>query len=121
MSAYENAVTAISLPAESDLSASQYCFVTVNSNGRVALTNTGTASDGVLQNKPSAQGQAAAVGISGVSKVTAGAAINAGAFVAVGSSGRAVPVTSGAKVVGRALAAASGAGAIIPCILIRSV
>lgn len=79
------------LNASGDLSAAQFKFVTVNSSSQVAVAGTqGTVVVGVLQNKPSAAGQAAQVMSAGVTKVVAGATVAAGAVVESDSVGRAI-------------------------------
>lgn len=79
------------LNASADLSASQFRAVTVNSSSQVALAGTqGTVVVGILQNKPTAAGQAAQVMALGVSKVVAGATVAAGALVECDSTGRAI-------------------------------
>jgi hypothetical protein len=47
-----------SLEASTDLSASQYCGVTIDANGQLALPTAGSKIVGVLQTKPAAQGRA---------------------------------------------------------------
>lgn len=117
--AHEEALICITVPANSDLSALQYKLVTVNSSGRAALAGAGLAADGVLQNNPDAAERPAAVAsVPGtVSKVYAGAAVARGALVTPDSSGRAVTAGTGDVVAGKALAAASGVGSIIPVLL----
>lgn len=111
------------LPANADLSSNQFYFVLVNSSGKVALC-TGAAGEGffgVLQEKPSAAGRAAAVRYGGISKVVCGGTFNPGDYVTSDSSGKAVKYTkatvftgtpyivSGSQVYGLALeAGASG-------------
>jgi hypothetical protein len=63
--------TTISLTAAADLSSSQYRFVTVDGDGKAALTADDGNPIGILQNDPTA-GQAATVCISGVSKLYIG-------------------------------------------------
>lgn len=103
------------LTASADLSSSQYRFVKSSGSGTVGLCT--AASDtklGVLQNKP-ASGQVAEIMADGVSKVTAGAAINAGQKVMSDSAGRAVPYVPGpnAKINGVALETVSAAGQVV--------
>lgn len=100
--------------ASADLSADQFKLVIIDSNGQAALAGAGVAVDGVLQNKPSAQGQAATVwGVGSVSKVVAGAAVAAGAAVTPDASGLAVTAASGDYILGRALEAATASGDLI--------
>lgn len=92
----------ITRPAASDQSANQYKLVELNSSGQVSACNAaGELSIGVLQNKPSAAGQAAEVAIVGsVSKVVLGATVAAGAKVTTDASGRAVTAVSTNTVIG---------------------
>ena len=74
---------------------------------------------GILQNKPQVTGQAATVGIRGISNVIAGENnIAAGAELSSDSEGRAIAALTGKVVVGIALAASSTVGEQIP-VLIR--
>lgn len=118
--AYEENLSKITVPANADLSASQYCLVVINSSGKLALATATAKADGVLQDKPSAADDAGCLAINGVSKVKAGAAITAGDDISVGSSGKAATSTSGDIVVGRALTAASGDGAIFSMLIVRA-
>lgn len=93
--AIEEALQTISLEAAADLSASQYCFVKVDSNGRAALAGDGDSPIGVLQDKPGALGRACCVAVGGKSKVQAGGSVTKGGRVAVGANGKAVAVASG--------------------------
>jgi hypothetical protein len=73
----------------------QFQFVAITASRVLSLaTSTGQACYGVLQNKPAAAA-ACDVGIWGISKVVAGAAITAGAKLMTNSSGAAITWTSG--------------------------
>jgi hypothetical protein len=85
----------ITLAAGADLSASQYCFVKLNSSGLVVLCGAGEAAIGILQNDPDASGKAATVAISGVSKIVAGGSITRGVRVASDGSGKAKTAVAG--------------------------
>ena len=87
--AYSDKSIKITLPAASDLSASQYCMVVINTSGQVELSGDDGNSVGILQNKPSAAGRAAEVLVYGVSKLKAGATVRAGYNVGSGASGQA--------------------------------
>lgn len=91
----------------------QYLFVTVSAARTVAVqTSQGGAVYGILQNTPP-QGQAADVGIVGISKLVAGAAVSAGAQLMSDTSGRGITQT-GSNVIGAtALEAATAAGQLI--------
>lgn len=118
--AYEESLTCISVPANADLSASQYRFMKVNSSGNLIAATANGAADGVLQNKPSAAGMAGSLAIAGVSQVEAGSAITAGDHVAVATGGKAATAATGATVVGRAMQSASGDGSIIAVLIVRA-
>lgn len=77
--------------AAADLSSNQFYFVKKNTtNNQYALCDTdGEVIHGVLQNKPSAAGNAAEVRTSGITKITAGEALTAGNHVGTDSAGKA--------------------------------
>lgn len=102
-----------SVMAASDLSASQFCFVTLNSAGRVALTGAGLVADFVLLDKPNAIDHAGQVVSIGLTKCKAGAVIVAGVELTSDSTGRCVTATTNDIVNGVAREAATGAGSII--------
>ena len=94
----------------------QYHFVRVTGQHQCGLAGSGDADVmGVLQNKPQNVGNAATVGLRGVSKVVADGAITAGADVTVSANGRAT--TGGANVVGQALTTTANAGELISVLL----
>lgn len=115
--AIENLGTVVTFPANADLSSSQYCFVSLNSSGNVAVTGDGAHATGVLQNDPAAAARAASVALNGVTKVKAGGTVTAGGLVASDSTGRAVDVVSGDYILGEALEAATAANQIISIVL----
>lgn len=102
----QNKFDTVSISAGADLSAAQYKAVVVA--GTIAADSTAI---GLLQNKPAASGRHATVGYAGQMKAYAGAAISAGARVAVTTSGWVITATSadisGGFAVGKALEAAS--------------
>lgn len=74
----------LTFPAEEDLSNDQYRLVVLTTTGTVRRPDAATDIPiGVLQNAPSAAGQAAVVRMigSGASKIQLGATLNAGAIV----------------------------------------
>jgi len=87
-----------------------------NTGTTVALATAAGAVCGVCELDNPNSGQAVNVKYVGVAMVEASAAISANAEVEVATGGKAVTRTSGV-IVGKALAAASGAGAIIPVLL----
>jgi len=109
--AYEIPGFSFTLPAAADLSALQFRAVNVDATGKAALPAALGRIIGVLQNKPTLN-QAATIVCSGISKVTAGAAIAAGANVEVDALGRVITRATGIPA-GIALEAASGAGIVI--------
>lgn len=96
----------------------QYRFVKVTGEHECGLATAATDNVvGVLQNKPQGVGHAATVGVFGVSKVEASAAIAAGATVTSTANGRAVTTSTAADVMGIALHSAAAAGELIPVLL----
>jgi hypothetical protein len=96
----------------------QFLFVYVSAARVVTVqTSSGGAVYGILQNTP-ASGQAADVGIMGISKVVAGAAITAGANLMCDTAGRAIAQTSTNIIAAVALEAATAAGQIITVAII---
>ena len=117
--AYEQSLVyhIIGVPASADLSASQFCFVTVNANGQLALPAAGGDADGILQDKPNGSGVEGSVATGGVSKLVVGAAgVTAGDLLASDANGHAVTAATGNKILGRALATGA-AGVIIPALI----
>jgi len=94
--ATENALRTLSMPASGDLSAAQYKFVKINSSGELAVCSVaGEEADGVLQDKPAAQGRAGAMAIGGQTKILLGGTIAKGAKVTTDAQGRAVTAATG--------------------------
>lgn len=93
----------LSFEAAGDLSADQFKYVVINSSGQVALAGDGVAAIGVLQNKPSAVGQAAEVAVltGGRYKVVAAAALaTIGTELASDAAGLATPAVVTDRVLG---------------------
>lgn len=120
--AFEESLKRISVPSNSDLSAAQYHFVDIGTDGYLDLVGTGAKAIGVLQNKPNGatNTDVGAVGVDGVTKVEAAEAITTGDDVASNSAGEAVTATTGDIVLGRALTDASGDGAVFSMLLTLS-
>ena len=115
--AYDNQNQCVTLPAAADLSAQQFKAVTVNSSGQAAVANATALVTGILQNKPTAAGQAATVCYAGVSKVVAGGSITAGARVTADANGNAIAATTaGDAVFGVALTGAAS-GDVFPVLI----
>ena len=90
-----------------------YCFVKVTGVRQCGLSVLATdLSVGIMQNKPQKPGQAATVGISGVSNVQVGGVVNAGDRVAPNASGQGVTDAVNGKWI--ALATSTVVGEIIP-------
>jgi hypothetical protein len=102
----------------------QFLAVSITANRQVTLVTTkGGFMYGVLQNKP-ASGQAADVGIEGVTKMMAGASISAGAYVTPTTTGAFVTAATTDARVAVAIETAGAAGviftgAIVPAALAR--
>jgi|SRR6056297_413009 len=101
--AYKNSQTSVTLEAGADLSANQFHFVTMDSDGQLSVSTDGAASVGVLLNDPSAAGRAAEVCIGGMTRVEAGGTVAAGDFVASNSTGEAIEAASGDVILGTAV------------------
>lgn len=131
---YEESLKSISLNADSSLAqytgvpglpgspavnyGKQYRFVKVTGLHQVGLATAGTdVAVGVMQNKPQVTGQAATVGVGGVSNVMAGEEIEAGDLVTADNEGRAVASGNGDTVFGVALGDASGENTLVPVLL----
>ena len=81
------------LYASEDLSSYQFCFVYISGDGTVAHSAHNAQSIGVLQNKPSASGQAAVVaGPGSVTKLKITDSITAGYMLAPDASGNATGI-----------------------------
>ena len=115
--AFEQNLHNIAVPASADLSASQFCFMTVNSSGQLATPSAGGDADGILQDKPNGAGVQGELAVFGVSKVVVGTGgVTAGDLLATDANGKAVTATTGNKILGRALATGA-AGVIIPALI----
>ena len=130
--AYEESLRSISLDADASLAGytgvpgtpgsaepnygKQYSFVKITGAHQVGLATAATdAVVGALQNKPQRLGQAATVGIRGVTNVTASAPIAAGDGVTSTATGTAV--TSTTNVLGIAITSAAGPGQLLSVLL----
>lgn len=92
-----------SAPANTDLSASQYCGVTLNSSGKLALPSAGGFICGVLQNDPDAADKAGTYQNRDITPMKLGGTVAKGDFVKVDSSGRAVTASAGDVAAGSAV------------------
>jgi len=98
--AVKNNQETVTLQAGGDLSANQFRFVTMASDGQVDVSTAGADAIGVLLNDPSAQGRAAEVAVSGITRVEAGGSVPAGSLVTSDADGKAVVATTGDAVLG---------------------
>lgn len=114
--------TITGLSAAADLTGKQYHLVRLSAAWTVNQASEALHASliGVLQNKPKS-GEGATVADGGTSKVVAGAAITAGAYLTTDSSGRAITVVSNATVFGTALTAAGATGDVITARLMKPV
>tara|TARA_Y100000034_G_C6870643_1_gene397451 strand:- start:836 stop:1234 length:399 start_codon:yes stop_codon:yes gene_type:complete len=107
----------VTLTANADLSSYQYYFVELDTDGKVGACNAATDRPiGVLQNKPSASGEAATVLIMGVSKINCDAALDENNLIGPSVDGQAdkkIPGTDTSEYIcGTMLTATGGAGEI---------
>jgi hypothetical protein len=98
MATQDNMIT-VSLEAGQDLSAKQFCFVSVAADGQIDPTGAGLIAQGVLQDAPAAAGRAAEVAIAGKVKVVCGAAVTRGGPVASTSTGTATNATTAGQII----------------------
>ena len=109
--AYEN-VSQGGIPgvtASADLSAKQFFFAIIDGEGTVGLAGNGAAADGVIVNKP-ISGQSVSLAIPGDTvKVSAGAAVAAGANVASDANGQGVTAATTEYILGKCINAVSNA------------
>lgn len=94
---YQITEETFTLPANADLSASQYCAVDVNSSGNAVVAGAGGGIVGVLQNNPAAAGRASEIQMGGVTPMKMGGTVAKGDYVKADASGRAV-TASGADI-----------------------
>lgn len=132
--AYEESLRSITLNADSSLAVytgppgtpgapnphggKQYHFVKVTGVHQCGIADADDVVIGVLQNKPQNAGNAATVGIRGVSKVVCDAAITAGTNVKVSADGQAAAAGAG-PTVGVALTTTANAGELVSVLLLQ--
>lgn len=90
----------VTFEAGQDLSARQYCFVSVASDEQIDPTSSGARAIGVLQDDPSAAGRAAQVAIGGRTKIKLGGTVTAGGEAMSGANGVGVAATTGNQILG---------------------
>jgi len=114
MAVFKSELLAYTLEAAADYTADQFTFMDVDTNGRaVQVSSAGGRAIGVLQDKPSALGQAAKIQFGGVTKVVAGAAVTMGDDVQSDGNGEAINALTGDIVLGVAMETAAAQGEII--------
>ena len=112
--AKQNQVQSRSYEAGADLSGDQFRIMALSSGQVVRQTSSAGDSVGVLQNNPSAQGDAAEVAYAGQVKIVAGAAVAQDAQVMSDTTGRAITAaTATNKILGRARKAVAAAGELL--------
>lgn len=118
--AFEISVNAVTMTAGKDLSAFQYHFVVLASDGKVDdVGSQGANATGILQNDPAADGRAAAVAINGVSKIVCGGSITQGDKLTPGADAQAETAQSGDHVIAQALESGED-NEIIACVLVSA-
>ena len=105
--------------AGADLSSSQYLAVQVAADGDIEVAATDGPAIGILQNEPT-ENQVAAVRVLGISKATAGAAIDEMVYVGAGTAGKieTASAASGLEVIGLSLTAAAADGDVITILVL---
>lgn len=105
------------LPADTDMSATQYLAVDVNSTGEAIVpTGAGDRIVGIRQNKPVA-GEAATIVHSGISLWTAGGVVTTGDLVSTDAAGKAKTAASTDLKQGIALQTSANDGELIAVLL----
>lgn len=101
----------VSAEAGQDLSSFQYRAMAYAADGQIDnVTTAGASIDGILQDKPSAAGKAAMLGIVGVTLAEAGGTFSAGADLTPDSVGRLVAAGTGDVICAVARQAATASG-----------
>jgi len=117
--AYVEKTMSITLEAGGDLSANQFHFVVIASDGQIdAVSSAGGDADGVLLNKPDAAGKAAEMCFGGVAKLVVGTGgVTAGQKVQSDANGEAIAAATGDHVLGKALQTGA-AGEVVSVLLV---
>lgn len=101
------------IKAAADYSTNQFYAVKLDANGDFELCDTaGEFIDGIIC-EPAVLGEALGVTFSGIEKGAAGAAVAAGALLAVDATGRFITAVSTNAIVAKAQSAAGAAGELI--------
>lgn len=116
--AYEIPLFSITLKAAADLSAHQYKFVKLDSNGdAAAIAQETDVPIGVLQEKPAAAGRACQVMVIGVSKLQGDADLAKGNAITTSADGQAQAAKGTCYTVGQVLEDNSAAGGLLTAII----
>ena len=89
--------------ASGDMTADQYKFVVINSDGEVEVVAEGAAADAVLLNKPYGKRNAATLMVLGRTKTRLASAVTAGDPIAVAANGFAKAAATGNIIVATAI------------------
>lgn len=91
-----------SIPASASLTAKQFYFMKIDTNGQLAaVASSGARAVGVLQDKPTAQGQPGQLCRPGdITKIALGGTVTKGAFAMSDGNGKGVLCTSGSHILG---------------------
>lgn len=100
--ATEQNLHVLGIEAGADLTAKQFYFVKIDSNGQLDLAGDAADAIGVLQDAP-ADNDPGLVGVLGISKVICGGVIAKGGEIGIDTNGKAVAAASGDAVMGYAL------------------
>jgi len=116
MANLEQNLSLITMISADDMSAAQYRFVSIDADGKVALTGAGLKADGVNQEAPVVD-EATVVAISGISFLEVGAGgVTAGDDVASDATGKVVAGVTDDSINGVAVATAA-AGELVAVLL----
>ena len=117
--ATDSILQCISVPTATgtNLSASQYCGVTINSSGQAVLATAAKNMDGIVQTNGTG-GMVAEVAIFGKSKAIASGNVAVGDLLQIATGGKFV-ATSGGTVVAKALSAGAD-GNVISVLILKS-
>ena len=111
---YQNRGTNLpAIVAAADFSSSQHRFITIDTDGKAALTTLGGRIDAAREDNPIADQAAALMGPGSVAKITAGEAITIGDKLASDATGRCKTATASEEVGGIALTSAGGADELV--------
>lgn len=105
----------LSVKAGENFTGKDHIFVKYNGSGDLIVCPSGEKSIGVLQDSSPKIGELGSVVVEGTCKVRLGATISQGAFVRVGSNGRAIATIEGDSFVAAQLLEGGSSGDIVEC------